>query len=534
MYDKLLNKNIITAALVSLMTLGVTGTCEAQGVVSLVEDEEKVVSPQDNTNKAIEENNDFNDFGIEIKAEIPESLPEDDEIIPVEGEAMISPEPAVKTVPAEEKVNNKPTKEKIVEDKPITENKTNSQKTAETEASAKVDADEEILNEDPIDNLLNNDEDVLGEETATIEDPLVTGLEKTDVAPKTPSTPNSLPAVGLNPLPEKVIEKEPVKPAELFANRVLSKIDNDLFTQMSDIEKQTTLLTLELRREKLRNEIEAVKAQRNKAEEEKLAAEEEKKRKELERQKELEAQILREQQLLKQKEIELEKVKQRKALVAYMNKMLEEKQIWIKENAELFKKLKEVEKDRDEIAENFKGKLDNLTTLSNSFIQSANSAKSNHDRTIASLTAQNIQLKKRLEAATATPNPFSPNASEDLGADTPVNIAKAYAILDISGKGDDLVAKLINKEGDSFSTRKGTVLQTGHVVEEITPSYIMFNIKGIKQFLYLVDTMEPEKFASDDTTSKPKAAPAPVKKKEKSNVGNVSSAPTLGAGMFVK
>ena len=53
-------------------------------------------------------------------------------------------------------------------------------------------------------------------------------------------------------------------PVEALGNSVLSQMDSDLFSQMSEIEKSTTLLTLELRREKIRNEIEAQKAIRQK------------------------------------------------------------------------------------------------------------------------------------------------------------------------------------------------------------------------------------------------------------------------------
>ena len=50
-----------------------------------------------------------------------------------------------------------------------------------------------------------------------------------------------------------------------FGEALLSQVDNELFNQMSDIEKQTSLLTLELRREKIKNEIAAMKAARQKA-----------------------------------------------------------------------------------------------------------------------------------------------------------------------------------------------------------------------------------------------------------------------------
>ena len=510
MYDKLLNKNVITAVLVSLMTLSVNKTCEAQGVVSLAE-EEKVVLPQDNTSGIVEENDNIDELGFEIAAEIPDSLPEDEGVIPFDNEPMISPEPAVRDVSM----------------------------TEEAEALVETPAEAETSNIDLLESdLPDNENRLIPEGTEAEDDTFDLGLETVAAEEETQTaslSDNKVSTANVNALPVNLADTEPTQPSEPFANSILSKVDNDLFSQMSDIEKQTTLLTLELRREKIRSEIDAVKAQRARAEQEKIAAEEEKKRKELEWKQEQEAKILKEKQLLKEKEIELEKLKQRKALVSYMNKMLEDKQSWINENAELLKKLKEVEKARNEMADKFKEKLDNLTTLSNNFIQSANSAKSNHDRTIASLTAQNLQLKKRIEAQTAqnTQNPFGPNVNNASQDGSVVEVAKEYAILDISGKGDNLVAKLINKDGDSFSTRKGTVLQTGHVVEEITPSYIKFNINGFKQFLYLVDTVEPEKLGYDNYKKSKKAPVAPTKP-EKSNIGNSSSAPTLGAGMFVK
>lgn len=503
MYDKLLNKNVITLALVSLMTLGAAGTCEAQGIVSLVE-EEKVVLPQDNTAEVV---NETEDFGLEIDAELPDSLPEDEGVIPFDDDPIISPENATTDAPAEE--NNA---------------------ASETEASKEA-AEDNLnaleVNEDPALQGLEDDQ--------TSEEAFDLGLETNlpeEASQNAPAGVNNLPAATNNVLPANAINVQPAQPSEPFANSVLSKIDNDLFSQMSDIEKQTTLLTLELRREKIRSEIDAVKAQRTKAEEEKIAAEEEKKRKEFEWKKEQEAKVYREQQLLKEKEIELEKIKQRKALTAYMNKMLEEKQSWIKENSELLSKLKKVEQDRNDIAENFKEKLNNLKTLSDKFVQSASSAKSNHDRTIANLSAQNVQLKKRLETEIAarqnSQNPFSANASNSAQTeDGPVNVNDEYAIMDISGKGNNLVAKLINKEGDSFSARKGTVLQTGHVVEEITPSYIMFNVNGLKQFLYIVDTIEPDKLASNAEVKKDD-------KEEKRTSSGESSLPSLGSGMFVK
>lgn len=516
MYYKLLNKNLITAALISLMTLSAAKVCDAQGVVSLVEDE-NVAEPENNTLPEAAPSAD-----LTLDTEVPNVLPESDDIIPLDNAGLISPAPVhtPQTSSTEQTGGNTPT-QSTNDAAPATraEGMVNPAKGSELPA--------ESFNEDTDFSL---------------------GIEAPVPAPATAAKPVAAEANPLFAVPAEKV-KTPQE-TDQFGNSVLSKIDNNLFSQMSDIEKQTTLLTLELRREKIRNEIEAIKAQRAKAEEEKLAAAEEKKRKDIEWQKEQEAKVLREQQILKDKEIELEKLKQKKVLNAYMNKMLEQNQKWISDNAAVYKQMRQVEEDRKTLADNFKSKMESLMSLSSKTVQAANNAKSNHDRTLASLTAQNIQLKKRIDADAIAAknrqqNPFATSTQTSSGEIStsidskivPINISKEYAIMDITGKGNELVAKLINKEGDSFLARKGTVLQTGHAVEEITPTYIQFDRNGLKDYLYTTGSamsMEPDKMEGTSvlTDKNKKSAPAP--RPQKSGISGERSIPSLGSGMFVK
>ena len=589
MYYKILNKNVITAALVSLMTLSVAKNCEAQGAVSLVE-EENIELPQDNAlngtgNVANASDEAFDEFGFDVDAEIPDVLEEDDGVIPLDSDSMISPAQAVEVAepvaPVEPVAIAEPVApvavEPVVEVEPVVATEpviaaVPQAPVAVAEPVAPVAAAMPVAPVAPVAPVVVNNVPAAPVAPMApvmpvapqnqIEDDFDLGLVDTlpdDVLPQAPVMNNAAPLAvsNNNPLFANT-GKAPVAkaaPKNQFANSVLAKIDNDLFSQMSDIEKQTTLLTLELRREKIRSEIEAIKAQRTKAEEEKLAAQEEKKRQEFEWKKEQEAKVLREQQALVDKEIELEKTRQRKALNAYMNQMLEQNQKWIKENAALYKRLKEVEDDRKSLVDDFKGKVDDLNTLSSKLVQKANSAKNNHDRTVASLTAQNIQLKKRIEAEAkaaaeaaknaqnmqaAQANQYNTGAatSEDasLGELAPLNITQLYAILDISGKGENLVAKLINKEGDAFAARKGTVLQTGHVVEEITHEYIKFNHLGIRSYLYTNSSFEPAKIESEEAVKEaPKVVPFKTTgTKSSSSAMGEKGIPSLGSGMFVK
>jgi len=521
MYYNLLNKNVISAVLLSLMVASNASVSYAQGAVSLVPDDTTV--PQDNSADIVNQDENFDELGFTIDAEIPDTI--EDEIIPFDNDALISPE-------SPSSQDNAPVaKEDVV----TVEESSDASPESLPEANA---VDNNVANTEPVSDENQNTDETFNLGLA----PLPANDTSSDS--KTKSDDGKMPSIADNTNPlitnaEVLSENK----GRSFANSILDKVDNELFAQMSDIEKQTTLLTLELRREKIRNEIEAVKAQRLKAEEEKKAVQKEKELKDFEWKKEQEAKVFKEQQLLKEKEIELEKIKQRKALNSYMNKMLEDKQVWMEENAKLLKKIQEIEANRNEIAENFKKKLNDLTTLSNNLIQSANSAKSNHDRTVASLTAQNIQLKKRLEAEVealqnAQQAPFDASLdaelSNNIAKEDDINIAQEYAILDIIGKGDELFAKLINKDGSAFVARKGTVLQSGHTVEQITQSYISFSKNGTKQYLYTGTSIEPERMMDDGSDLATEVENTVNNQVTSSAKIGDSSAPTLGAGMFVK
>ncbi len=544
MYYKLLNKNVITAALISLITLGASGVCEAQGVVSLVE-EENIVSPQNNT----AENTKTETVDTDSEDVLPDVLPEADEFIPFDNEGLISPTPVAEAQedPAEQQEPLTDEETEFADEEAELSVSDDSNSSEDVEADIQKQQDEFAENKELSSDDNESDFDSFDEGEFNL------GLDTSAAKPKNKANAllsgklrmhNNL----LNEPKEKANEDNDADNSEdtisqvqpqndIFANSVLSKIDNDLFSQMSDIEKQTTLLTLELRREKLRNEIEAIKAQRTKAEEEKLSALEMKKRQEIEWEKEQEAKVLKEKQALKEKEIEMEKLLQKKALNLYMNKMMQEKQEWLNENAQLYKKIQEIENNRNEIAENFKQKLDNLTTVADKMIQVANSAKNNHDRNIASLTAQNVQLKKRIEADSSQKTDvntadINSNLPAFVATESPINLSKEYAILDISGKGDNLEVKLINKNGDSFIARKGTVLQSGFMVDEITLTYVRFERNGSKQYLYTTGSIEPERLESDEPivlNASSQATPPSKAPRMGSN-----KMPSLATGMFVK
>lgn len=362
-----------------------------------------------------------------------------------------------------------------------------------------------------------------------------------DLKMKSLNAPNPLPAPVAAPVEKKNIKEELVikdedlptaieyktNPIENLGNNILSQIDSDLFTQMSEIEKSTTLLTLELRREKIRNEIEAQKAirQKNQDDRERLKAEEQLKN--LEKKKQIEAQVLREQQALKDKEQLLEVLKQRKLLNAYMNHMLVEHQKWLKEKEDLYAQLSAKEDEKKELVSLFKQKIDKLLEISTKNIQTAEAAKANFERIIKGLKARNEQLRKRIEAdakiiknaqnslymkaqsleelkeknnaaaiqqATASIN-TQVEESLDIAETDDLNeevekLSSQFAILGISGRADTLNIEVIDVNGQPMSLKIGSSLPTGHVVTEIGPDFAKFSRNGLDEYLYIGKTID--------------------------------------------
>ncbi len=332
---------------------------------------------------------------------------------------------------------------------------------------------------------------------------------------------------------------------ENLGEGLLDQIDNTLFSQMSDLEKQTALLTLELRREKIKSEIAAIKAQHLKAIEEEENRKQEQERKRIEWEKEQEAKVLREEKALTEAKAELERLRQEKVLKAYREAMLREKQAWIKSNAKLYAQIKNVENDRKSLVEGLNNKMAHISALANKAQKDAATAKDNYQREVKNLNTQISILKSRLEASlaekkAAKENPFAQaqnRAPEPAPVEEVAKLVEEYAVMEIRGQGDELVAKLINKDGDSFMVRKGTVLQSGHKIDEITQTYIRAEINGAKDYLYFAagGILEKEPAKSDIQGKKKVTTPRTNPNANLRNTTMVNKGvPSLGGSMFVR
>lgn len=332
-----------------------------------------------------------------------------------------------------------------------------------------------------------------------------------------PSSTTTASAINDADLPKDIQYK--ANPVEALGNSILSQMDSDLFSQMSEIEKSTTLLTLELRREKIRNEIEAQKAIRQKNIDDQARLKEEQKLQDLERKKKIEAQVLQEKQELLDKEKIFEVLKQRKLLNAYMNQMLVNQQEWLKEKENLYAQISALEIEKKELIELFKERINKVLDASAKNIQVAEAARANFERIVKNLKARNEQLRKRVEAdaqiiKNAKNNMYlasqsieelkSKNASAAAVSATneiataqidsaeeveeevvPEKLSAQYAILGITGRAGNMSVDVIDINGQPLSLKVGSPLPSGHILSEIGSDYAKFSRDGSDDYLYV-------------------------------------------------
>ncbi len=334
--------------------------------------------------------------------------------------------------------------------------------------------------------VTNNAMDKVEETIAATEENIEKTVQAIDIADDTglPIAELSISTPQANPLAE-VQDALPMAIEEnTTANELLEayndSVDTEIFNKMTELEKESALLSLQLKKEKIRNDIDAVKQQRQAAIDQEVArkeAIEEKKREQIQkRQKEM----LVEQQKLKDKEIAFEKLRQEKLLNEYKETLLTEKQNWIENNKVLYD---DIEKTRAEQIQSFgeiKSKFSNIKKLVEESNMKAISKKQEVVERISALEAQLSVLKSQLSAY-QTQNPFAGSAE---AAEPTVPLDNLYVITEIRGKDNVLIAKLLNRSGQTFLAQVGTVLQNGYVVEEITDRYVKANRNGSIEFVY--------------------------------------------------
>lgn len=350
-----------------------------------------------------------------------------------------------------------------------------------------------------------------------------------------------------------------------FDENISPSISNELFQRMSDLEKQTTLLNLELKKERVQNEIAAVKAQRLKAQQEEEARKQEEERKRIEWENEQQRLMVAEQTKLKEAEAALEQLRQEKIVKAYKETMLGEIQKWIKVNAGAYAVVAQKEAEIKQLLDDYSKKFSLLQQKAVDLKGKAEAARVAHDKKVANLESQISILKTRLEAEieaskkkvaeakaeaskSTRRNPFATSITGGLTPLTQdkVKLSDEYAIMEITGKNDQLAAKLINIDGDIFLAKVGTTLRNGYTIDEITQTYVSAVKDNETDILYfsaggvLEQEPVPSAVTLKDTDSEGNgksggsSSSSSSSRTARRNVNATQGIPSLGQGMFIR
>jgi hypothetical protein len=336
-----------------------------------------------------------------------------------------------------------------------------------------------------------------------------------------------------------------------FDENIITPVNNELFNRMSDLERQTTLLNLELKKERVANEVAAVKAQRLKAQQEEDARQKELERKQIEWENEQKRLLIEEERKLKEAAIEMEKTRQEKIVKAYKETMLENTQKWIKKNAEIYAVIAEKDAEYKDLMDDVKNKVTLFQQKSDDLKVKAETARVNHEKKVANLESQISIMKSRLEAeietakkkttsaAAGKKNPFATDDGSYIAEKGKAKLNKEYAIMEIIGQGEELAAKLITADGNIFMAKIGTTLQNGYIIDEITQTYLSAVRDNQKDYLYFSagGILDREPPASDITLKSALESESGSSGSAGIRTRNVSATmgiPSLSKGMIIR
>ena len=270
------------------------------------------------------------------------------------------------------------------------------------------------------------------------------------------------------------------------SEQILGKVSSDIFREMAEMERENSTLMLQLKREQLRSEIDALKTsnrqmlfdeieRREKMTQARLEWElaqdlkrqealERKQRAEI-RQKQIEAALKREE------DRRIQKMKDEEA--ARIQKEKEEKEKIKQERAELKKKYDAASMVR----------VNNLKPILMAATRPAKIKRSASSRIPKTLTSTGEDLLKKKKAGEAlTVETPAEGENQETKAREPASAL--YAVSEIRGTAGSLIAKLISKKDrTTFFAKKSTILPTGHTVIDIDKDFVLVQIGKDKEMI---------------------------------------------------
>lgn len=297
-------------------------------------------------------------------------------------------------------------------------------------------------------------------------------------APQDVPPPGGAPALEFNAPAPKGLSGSP-------SDQVLGKVSSDIFREMAEMERENNSLALQLKREGLRAEIDALKANNRQM----LFDEIERREKMTQARLEWElAQDLKRQEALERKQRAEIRQKQIEAAL----KREEDRRIQKMKDEEAERKRKEEELERQKEAERAELKkkyeaasivrLNNLKPTLIAATRPPRIKRSPSSLVSHTLTAGGEDLLNKKKAGEALTASVPDDKQDNLKKQDPASTL--YAVAEIRGTAGSLIAKLISKKDKmTFFAKKSTILPTGHTVIDINKDYVLLQYGSLKEIV---------------------------------------------------
>lgn len=376
-------------------------------------------------------------------------------------------------------------------------------------------------------------------------------VEETNVAMPAPVPMEvEMPTANVPPPPQMGFAQDGNNPEMRMSQRpndaVIGKVSSDVFREMAEVERENTNLELQLKREQLRSSLNALKAtnrqmlfneieRREKMTQARLEWE---LNQDMKRQDALER---KQQAEIRQKQIEAALRREEDRRIEKLKKEEEEAK------AEIAKKEAEEERKRQELKKKYEvASLVRLNNLKPTLVEVARPSKIKRvpsERASEQLTAtgETLLAKKQVGGVGGA----SGVSNEEEAAVRVPPAGTLYAVMEVSGVGGTLVARVLNKNDKStFYVKKDQVLPSGHVVVSVSKDYILvqngankeivgFQTAGLGSMELVRETSRPE---SQPEVAEPveEAAPVETKSRPVKKKRNFSNRPRSTAGSLAR
>ncbi|MBR1945712.1 MAG: hypothetical protein IJ846_05435 [Alphaproteobacteria bacterium] len=300
------------------------------------------------------------------------------------------------------------------------------------------------------------------------------------------------------------------------SEQILGKISSDVFREMAEMERENNALMLQLKREQLRSEIDALKTSNRQM----LFDEIERREKMTQARLEWElAQDLKRQEALERKQKADIRQKQIEAALKReedrrIQKMKDEEAARIQKEKE---EKAEIERRQEALKRKYNAvSMIQVNGLKPTLLAATRPAKikrSASSRVPAQLTSIGEDLLSKKKAGEALTTEISGEEKEEVKREPATAL---YSVSEIRGTAGTLIAKLISKKDrTTFFVKKSTILPTGHTVINIDKDFVMVQIGKDKEMIGFPSAglisegghATPAESASQETGSEPQRPP---------------------------